>query len=162
MNAKILMAALALATAGGAAAQAQIVHSGPPTGIIASSVVVPAGSDTIYVSGMTGGVADPSAPKGTKASLGDTETQTVGTIKRLEEELKAHGFTLGDVVMMRVYLAADPDTGKMDFAGMMKGYTQFFGTAAQPNKPARVTTQVGALVGAGALVEIEIQAAKKH
>ena len=48
---------------------------------------------------------------------------------------------------------------KMDFAGMMAAYTQFFGTAAQPNKPSRSTVQVAALVAPGALVEIDVVAA---
>ena len=48
-----------------------------------------------------------------------------------------------------------------DFAGMMRGYRAFFGTAEQPNKPARSTMQVGGLVDPGWLVEIEVTAAKK-
>jgi enamine deaminase RidA (YjgF/YER057c/UK114 family) len=48
----------------------------------------------------------------------------------------------------------------MDFAGMMASYTQFFGTPAQPNKPARSTVQVAALVAAGALVEIDVVAVR--
>ena len=67
---------------------------------------------------------------------------------------------MSDVVMMHVYLVADPASGKMDFAGMNAGFMQFFGTAAQPNKPARTTVQVAGLVGAGALVEIDAVAAK--
>jgi enamine deaminase RidA (YjgF/YER057c/UK114 family) len=48
----------------------------------------------------------------------------------------------------------------MDFAGFMAGYTKFFGTPDQPNKPARSAVQVAALVAPGALVEIEVIAAK--
>jgi enamine deaminase RidA (YjgF/YER057c/UK114 family) len=62
--------------------------------------------------------------------------------------------------MMHVYLAADPATGKMDFAGFMGAYTQFFGTKDQPNKPARSAMQVAALAAPGALVEIEVIAVK--
>jgi enamine deaminase RidA (YjgF/YER057c/UK114 family) len=46
----------------------------------------------------------------------------------------------------------------MDFAGMNAGYAQFFGSLR--NKPARMTVQVAALTEPGALVEIEVQAAK--
>jgi enamine deaminase RidA (YjgF/YER057c/UK114 family) len=46
----------------------------------------------------------------------------------------------------------------MDFAGFMKGYTQYFGTKDQPNKPARSAMQVAALALPGALVEIEVVA----
>jgi enamine deaminase RidA (YjgF/YER057c/UK114 family) len=159
----LLAAFAAIATAGAGTANAQIVHVGDAKAAIASAVFVPAGSDTFYVSGMTPPVIDPAAPKGTKASYGDTKTQTLGVLARLEDALKEHGMGFGDAVMMRVYLVGDPDLGgKMDFAGMMAAYTTKFGTADQPNKPARVTMQVASLVGPGQLVEIELQAAKPH
>jgi enamine deaminase RidA (YjgF/YER057c/UK114 family) len=50
----------------------------------------------------------------------------------------------------------------MDFAGMMAGYTQFFGTAEQPNKPARSAMQVAALAVPGIMVEIEVIAVRKR
>jgi len=43
---------------------------------------------------------------------------------------------------------------------MNAAYAKFFGTTEQPNKPARSTVQVAALVAAGALLEIEVQAAR--
>ena len=166
MSLKVLAAAgLAAALFGAASAHAQskIEHNGDAKAAIASSVFVPAGYDTLYVSGMTPPVIDPAAPKGAKASFGDTKTQATGVFQRLEDELKAHGFSFSDVVQMRVYMVGDPDMGgKMDFAGMMAAYTTKFGTADQPNKPARVTSQVASLVGPGQLVEIEVQAAKPH
>ena len=62
--------------------------------------------------------------------------------------------------MMHVYFAADPaKDGKTDFAGMMAGYTQFFGTRDQPNKPPRTTLQV-VLPARGALVEIDLIAVR--
>ncbi len=42
------------------------------------------------------------------------------------------------------------------------GYSKFFGTADQPNKPARSAVQVAALVAPGALLEVEVIAAKRH
>jgi enamine deaminase RidA (YjgF/YER057c/UK114 family) len=63
---------------------------------------------------------------------------------------------------MRVLLVGDPAKGgKMDFMGMMEAYKTFFGTAEQPNKPSRITSQVSGLVAGGMLVEIEVQAARK-
>jgi len=64
-------------------------------------------------------------------------------------------------VMMRVFLVAPPAQSRMDFAGMMRGYSASFGTKEQPNKPARSTMQVAGLVREGWLVEIEVTAAKK-
>ena len=49
----------------------------------------------------------------------------------------------------------------MDFAGLMESYRQFFGTAEQPNLPARSTVKVAGLANPGWLVEIEVTAVRK-
>lgn len=128
---------------------------------ISQAVYVPAGSDTLYVSGTTGSVTDTGAPKGSAAAYGDTEAQTVSALGKIKAILAEQKMTLGDVVMMHAFLVADPAKGnKMDFAGFMAGYTQFFGTQDQPNKPARTALQVANLAAPWALVEIEVVAAK--
>lgn len=110
--------------------------------------------DTLYLSGTMG------LTKGTPP--GDTKAQTIAAITSIQKELEEQQLSLGDVVMMHVYLAGDPaKDNKNDFAGFMEGYSQFFGTAAQPNKPARSAMQVAALVAPGALVEIEVIAIRK-
>jgi enamine deaminase RidA (YjgF/YER057c/UK114 family) len=109
--------------------------------------------DTLYVSGWL----DPDMKTHT-----DTASQTVGIIKDIQKFLESQKLTLGDVVMMHVYLGGDPaKDGKMDYAGMMAGYSQFFGVKDQPNKPARTTVQVVLPAGVrGALVEIDLIAAR--
>jgi enamine deaminase RidA (YjgF/YER057c/UK114 family) len=98
-----------------------------------------------------------------KSTPGDTETQTVHTLDAIKKALEEQHLSMGDVVLMHVYLAGDPaQGGKMDFAGFMKGYTQYFGTNDQPNKPARSAMQVAALALPGALVEIEVTAVSGH
>lgn len=109
--------------------------------------------NTLYLSG----TLDPSVGKGPAT---DTKAQTIGAIENIQKALAAQKLKLGDVVMMHVYLAADPSTGKMDFPGFMAGYTQFFGTRDQPSKPARSAVQVAALALPGALVKIEVIAVK--
>ncbi len=109
--------------------------------------------NTLYLSGML----DPNAGKGPATG---TKTQTIGAIESIQKALSAQKLTLGDVVVMHVYLAAEPASGNMDFAGFMAGYTQFFGTKDQPNKPARSAMQVAGLALPGALVEIEVIAVK--
>jgi enamine deaminase RidA (YjgF/YER057c/UK114 family) len=161
---RLILATAALMTlaAAGAANAQEIVRGGAPASPIASVVTVPAGYDTIYVSGMVPPALDPKGDTALPATFGDTKTQTLGVLKRIEEALKTQGATMGDVVMMRVLLVGDPAKGgKMDFPGMMEGYKTFFGTAEQPNKPARITSQVTSLVQGGMLVEIEVQAARK-
>jgi enamine deaminase RidA (YjgF/YER057c/UK114 family) len=107
--------------------------------------------DTLYVSGWL----DPDMKTHT-----DTTSQTVGLIKDIQKFLESQKLTLSDVVMMHVYLGSDPaKDGKIDFAGMMAGYTQFFGTKDQPNKPARTTLQVVLPAASrGALIEIDLVA----
>jgi enamine deaminase RidA (YjgF/YER057c/UK114 family) len=109
--------------------------------------------DTLYVSGWL----DPDLKTHT-----DTASQTVGLIKDVQKLLESQTLTLSNVVMMRVYLGGDPGKdGKMDYAGMMAGYSQFFGTKDQPNKPARTTVQVVLPAGArGALIEIDLIAVR--
>jgi enamine deaminase RidA (YjgF/YER057c/UK114 family) len=163
-----LLVVIASACGGGAlgsstAAQpVPIKRVGSPQSPIARAVIVPAGHDIVYVSGIIPLPLNPDAPADTPRQFGDTRTQTISILTQIAEILAAEGLTMGDVVMMRVLLVGDPARdGKMDFAGMMEGYRQFFGTPAQPNKPARITSQVAALVLPGLLAEIEVQAARR-
>lgn len=145
----------------GAAAH-DIVRHANPNFPIASSIVVPAGADVVFLSGMLADVADPKAPPGSVERLGDTATQAKSVLGKIEKELQAIGLSMADVVKMNVYLVGDTrKDGKMDFEGLMQAYMGVYGLRAQENKlPARTTVQVAALPMPGALVEIEIVAAK--
>lgn len=157
-----LALATLLAALAATPAAAEIKRVGPETSPISSAVVVPAGYDMIYVSGIVPPVINPGAPEGTPREFGDTKTQTIGVIERIKAILESQGASLGDVVMMRVLLVGDPALGgQMDFAGMMEGYRQYFANADQPNRPARITSQISGLVAPGMMVEIEVQAAVK-
>lgn len=151
-----LAAVLAAAAPAGAAELPRVGVT--PQGMIAQAVVAPPGSTTVYVSGITPGAV---SGEGAAAVYGDTKTQTVSILGRIADILKTQNMTLGDVAMMRVFLVADPAKGNtMDFAGMNEGFRQFFGTAEQPNKPARITMQIVQLANPKFLVEIEAQAVK--
>jgi enamine deaminase RidA (YjgF/YER057c/UK114 family) len=126
---------------------------------IASAVWV---GDMLYVSGQ---LPNPKTPadrdKGTPAVYGNTREQAENVFAKIQTLLTEQGLGMSDVVMMRVYMASDPAMGnKLDFAGMNAAYAKFFGTKEQPNKPARSTFQVAALVAQGALLEVEVQAAR--
>jgi enamine deaminase RidA (YjgF/YER057c/UK114 family) len=128
---------------------------------IATSVSVPANAEWTVLSGTLADVADPTAPAGSIERLGDTETQAASVLARIGKALEAAGLGFGDVVKMNVYLMADPRKGPgMDFDGLMRAYSKHFGTPAQPALPARTTVQVAGLPMPGALVEIEVIAAK--
>jgi enamine deaminase RidA (YjgF/YER057c/UK114 family) len=154
---KILPAAILAGLLAAGAAQAQNTHINPSNGAIARAVKVPAGAEMLYVSGIT-----PEQVAGAPAAtpFGDTKTQAASVLKQIGEILVAQGYGWEDVVMMRVLLVGDPAKGGgMDFAGMMESYTAVYGSLK--NKPARITSQVAALVRPGMMVEIEVQAAKK-
>ncbi len=154
---KILLPAAIAALAIAGAAQAENVHINPSNGFISSAVKVPAGSEMLYVSGITPDTV-PGAPAATP--FGDTKTQAASVLKKIGAILVAQGYGWEDVVMMRVVLVGDPAKGgAMDFAGMMESYNAIYGSLTK--KPARITSQVAGLVRPGMMAEIEVQAAKK-
>lgn len=148
---------------GTAALSAQEIVRNPIPGSdfpIAQSVLVPAGAEILYVSGQVPPVVDEEAEEGSRAAYGDTMTQTVGVLERIDAALQNGGFTMDDVVKMQVFLVGDPEMdGAMDFSGFMEGYTQFF-SAERGNLPARSAMEIAALVVPGWLVEIEVMAAR--
>lgn len=136
-------------------------HKGAADAIILQGVTVPAGSETLLLSGQLASPIDPSKPATTMDDFGDTKTQTISTFRKIEAILKARGYAMGDVVKLTVFVAGDPKLGgKMDFAGFNDGYKMFFGTPGQPNLVARSTVQVAALAGPMFLIEIEAIAVK--
>jgi len=155
----LLVAASGLMLCTPAAAQ-DIRRVAPEGAAIANSVELPPASRLLYISGTVPEAVNLSAPQGSVERFGDTAAQTRSVLRVIAQRLQAHGMTLGDVVMMRVFLVAPPGRDQMDFAGMMTAYREFFGTPAQPNRPARSTMEVAGLVDPGWLVEIEVTAAR--
>jgi len=153
---KFAFLALAFCAFAGPASAQNVTRlpSANPASPIVSAVTVPAGYTTHYISGIPGGPKDPSAPEG-------TTQQTSDVLDKLEAVLKQLGLNYGDVVKATVFLVADPNNGgKINFPAMNAEWSKRFGTATQPNKPARSTVQVG-LATPGPLVEIELVAVKK-
>ena len=161
MRMKICLVAILVAVGCMTPAAAQSVkriQSTSPGGI-ATGVWV---GDMFYLSGQLPTPVTPAdREKGIPAVYGNTEAQAESTFTKIQNLLKEQGLGMGDVVMMRVYMAADPAMqNKADTAAMNAVYGKFFGTPEQPNKPARATVVVAALVAAGALIEVEVQAAR--
>lgn len=139
----------------------RIASPGPDgkPGLILKGVIVPAGSETFYLSGQLADPIDP-AKKETMADFGDTKTQTVSVLTKIKALLASKGYTMGDVVKMQAFLAADPKLGKIDFMGFNAGFKEFFGSTDNPNTVARSTFQVANLVAPTFLVELEVTAVK--
>lgn len=150
----VLLGLLVSATAGAAGVTHYPLFGGSKFPI-ARAVKVPGGTTLYFLSGEQGGPTTRGAP------WGDTETQTVRALKGIQRNLKSLGLSFGDVVSMTAYMVAPPGSSRLDFAGFMKGYTQFFGTKQQPNLPSRTALQVAGLAGTGqALIEIAVVGAK--
>jgi len=116
----------------------------------------------LFVSGTLADVVDDKAPAGSVERLGDTATQAKSVLDKIARELQSAGFAMTDVVRMNVYLVGDPRKGgTMDFEGLMRSYLEVYGPHVERKLlPARTTVQVAALPLPGALVEIEVVAAK--
>jgi enamine deaminase RidA (YjgF/YER057c/UK114 family) len=161
-----MMKVIALAVAIAIWAVARAAHASVPVEHIQTdkrsiAIGVWAG-DTFYLSGqvccevtpadMTNG---PVVGRDGSAIYGDTKAQAARVFEKIQKALQDQGLDMKDVVKLTVFLAPDPKTGRLDFAGMQSEYLKYFGTPRQPNKPARSAFQVAALGAPWALVEIE-------
>jgi enamine deaminase RidA (YjgF/YER057c/UK114 family) len=160
--AALLLATAACMTSTAVNAQDILRHKIPGSDFpIAQAVTLPPNATIHFISGQVPPVVDKAAAPDSLAAFGDTKTQTMGVLKKIEDILKSMNLTMGDVVKMQVFLVGDPSKGgRADTKGFMEAYTQFFG-GAQPNLPARAVMQVAGLNSTGWLVEIEVVAAKK-
>jgi len=143
---------------GSAVATADVTRHPLPGGStfpIAQAVEVSAGTTLVYHSGTLPGPANPDADQGSREYYGDTEAQAESVFARMEASLDNLGLGFGDVVKMTVFLVGDPENdGRMDFAGFMRSYSKYFGTEAQPNKPARSAFQIAALARPNVFIEV--------
>ena len=117
-----------------------------------NSISIPAGAETLYLSGAG---ASPQAD----GTYGDMEQQTTNTFEKFKASLEAQGWSMSNIVQVRVFGVAGAD-GTFDFAGFNRGFQKFFGTDENPMKPVRSVVEIAGLVVDGWLVEIEIRAAR--
>lgn len=157
----LALAAIAVSSA----AQAQVTRiKSNPQAVILDAAKVAGSSELIFLSGQLASPVDPAKPMSEVRSiedLGDTKTQTISVLGKIKQILEAQGYRMSDAVKLSLFVAPDPRTGKMDFAGAQEGFKAFFGTKENPVTVARSTFQVAALVGPHYLIEIEAIAAKR-
>lgn len=153
LGACLLAAPLALAAEG-------VIRNGDAPGRpILSSVEVPAGKNIVFLSGMVPPVVNPEAPAAER-HYGSMEAQTMAVLSRIEQHLKEIGLGMGDIIKAQAFLVADPKTGEVDRAGFNTAFAKFFGTEAQPNKPARSAFTIAGLGSPQMFVEIEVIAVR--
>jgi 2-iminobutanoate/2-iminopropanoate deaminase len=116
-----------------------------------TSITIPAGAETMYLSGSGASPQD-------DGSWGDMRQQTMDTFSKFKETLESQGWSMSDIVQVRAFAVAGEDG--LDFAGFNAGYAEFFGTSDNANKPVRSFVEIKDLVVEGWLVEIEIRAAR--
>lgn len=151
-----IAAGVALAAFAGTANAQEIQRiGGAPNGPFVSVTAVPTGGKTLYF--VSGALPTPVTPaaNGQPANWGDTTAQTKSVFENLKKSMAAAGIGFGDVVKATVLMGPE-----LSFADMNKVWLTEFGTAAQPNKPARAAFFVHGLAAPGAQLEIEFIAAK--
>lgn len=155
---------LALTLAAVSASFADVTRYPLPNGStfpIAQAVEITADTGLVFLSGATPLPADRSAEIGDPAYYGDTKTQTISAMNRIKENLESKGLQLSDIIKLTVFLVGVPENDNiMDRDGFMEGYVEFFGTAEQPNLPARSAFQIARLSQPRMYVEIEAIAAR--
>ncbi len=137
----------------------QVRFYGSPRSSIASGVAVPANKSYFWTSGTVPPILNRNAPKGSRERYGDTKTQAIGALRRIEEQLKEVGLSMSDVVYLRVYITPDKfKNNEYDYQGWFEAYSQFFNNKNNPRKVARSTVGVASLVLPEWLIEIEAAA----
>ncbi len=149
---KLLSASVLITSALTGAVNAQeIIREGEGRNFY-NTIMIPAGADTLYLSGSG---ASPQAD----GTYGDMEQQTVNIFEKFKASLEAQGWSMSDIVQVRVFGVAGAD-GVFDFAGFNRGYQQFFGVDDNPMKPVRSVVEIAGLVVEGWLLEVEVRAAR--
>ncbi len=137
------------------ASQQVVRHGGNSNSQILQGVEIPKGKKLFFTSGLVAPVLD-STSNIIYERYGDTYTQSVNTLQRIEEVLKNAGLKMQDVIFLRIYIAPDPSKDNtIDFEAWFKAYNVYFNNAQNPNKVARTTLGVAALARPALLVEIE-------
>jgi enamine deaminase RidA (YjgF/YER057c/UK114 family) len=138
---------------------APIVRYDRPDAAILKGVFVPDGKSYFLTSGLVADAKNPDAVPGTYERYGNTYEQSISILKKIKATLQEGGYSMEDVVFLRVYMAPDKG-GNIDWDAWFKAYGEFFNNEENPNKVARSTIGVFALANPDLLVEIEAVAAK--
>ena len=125
---------------------------------IAAAIEVPPNKTLVYLGGT---VPQVDYPAGNALPDDATYEQAISVFTGIHEKLEGLGLVLGDVIQMQVFLVGVPQQdGHLDFDGFQRAYTQFFGTAEQPNTPVRSVLQVAGLARPQWVVEVEVVAVR--
>ncbi|MDG1438112.1 MAG: Rid family hydrolase [Emcibacteraceae bacterium] len=163
---KIIKIAIAAFAAMTLTANAQMIER-TSKGFLDPGIAIPAGAETFYMSGKgnhawTEGckTRDERAAKGDACKPGDMYEQGKAVFEAFKTQLDKAGWSLSDVVMLRIYGVPGED-GKVDSGAFNKAYFEYFGeksTSGNTNLPSRTFVGIHSLVVPGWLVEVEARA----
>lgn len=136
------------------------VRGGAGHALFAESVTVAPGTSLFFTWGVTPSPRAKAIARGETMlesdRYGDTYAQARALMTQLTEDLREAGLTLRDVIAVRANLVAEPE---LDMAGWNKAFSEFFGTATNPHKPARTTIGISRLFHPDYKAEVEFVAA---
>lgn len=129
---------------------------------LAEAVEVASASTLIFLSGQLPPVIDRLVDPRVLEAYGDTETQTLGVLRKIEQILLTKNYDMNCVVKLSAFLCPDPRSGSVvDADGFSRAYATVFSEKnGDLNVPARTRLQVERFSNPGHLVEIDIVAAK--
>ena len=84
-----------------------------------STIEVPANADQLFVSGKGPRAVNPDAPRAER-TYGDTGTQARSTFNSIKAAVEKAGWSMSDIVMVRVYLVADLKWAKWTLLASIK------------------------------------------
>lgn len=132
-----------------------VIYDNPASSII-RGFELPADKKLFVTSGLVSLANDTTKAERSLERYGDTYTQSIGCLKRINELLSEAGLSMSDVVFLRVYVAPDPNKDDQhDFPGWFNAYAEYFNNDENPTKVARSTIGVAALARPYLLVEVE-------
>lgn len=163
---KIIKIAIAAFAAMTLTANAQMIERSTK-GFLDPGIVIPAGAETFYMSGKGNHAwvegcktRDERAAKGDACKPGDMYEQGKAVFESFKAQLDEAGWSLSDVVMLRIY-GVPGEYGKVDSGAFNKAYFEYFGeksTSGNTNLPSRTFVGIHSLVVPGWLVEVEARA----
>lgn len=174
-----------------------VIEPGEANPMIAQGVEISGDAAVYKTSGIGATAMNDAAPEGSPESYVDTEqfsggtlpagvsvteAQGIGVLKKIRDNLEAEGYSLENVVTMRVFLDNAPGSDRADYAGWNRAYRQFFANTNLDNdetvlvpmgtaepaapiernsaRPSRFALEVASLPVPGWLVEVEVDAVK--
>lgn len=165
---KLTKIAVALLISGAASltANAQEIER-TSQGFLDPGIAIPAGAETYYMSGKGNHAwgegcqtRDERTAKGDECQPGDMYEQGKAIFASFKAQLEEAGWSLSDVVMLRIYGVPGED-GNVDSGAFNRAYREYFGADAvngNTNLPSRTFVGIHSLVVPGWLVEVEARA----